>query len=290
MEVVMKTFRTIVMVAAFALAAAACGGVGDGGAGGGSDESIDHPTGPDEVVLRVALEGGFVPVEVNLARIPGWTLYGDGTVIVEGPQIEIYPPPALPNLLASRISEEGIQAILRAARDAGLMDGDASYDYPCITDVPTTVFTTSAGGATSVVSAYAIDASGMCPDVDEDARAALRDFVMELGNLASWLPEGAVGAEEPYVPSELRLYVSEYQPDPNLPQETVEWPLETPMTSPDKPGDRTTEDLSCFVLTGSDVDVLLPGLRQANTLTPWQSEGVDHRLIVRPLLPDEHGC
>ncbi len=290
----MMRFRYLATAGALALALAACGGLneaadGDGGAGG---TGISHPAGPDDLVLRVAYEGGFVPVEYALKRVPGWSLYGDGTVIVEGPTIEIYPAPALPNLIRFRLSEDGVQAVLQAARDAGLMDGDASYDYPCITDVPTTVFTTTADGRTSVVSAYALgDAdAGSCPGVDASARAALFAFQGKLGDLASWLPAGSIGAEEPYVADEVRIHVFPYTGRPDLPQEPIDWPLATGL---DAFGDETSNDAGvsrCGAVSGSDLETLRPLMGGANEITPWVSDGAEHRLVLRPLLPDEHGC
>ena len=56
--------------------------------------------------------GGFVAPSYSLKPVPAFSLYGDGRLIIEGPQIEIYPGPALPNLLVTRISEDGVQAIL----------------------------------------------------------------------------------------------------------------------------------------------------------------------------------
>lgn len=301
----MRRHRTIAMAGVMALALAACGGLrddGTGGGGGGSSgttggsgatggEPIEHPTGAHEVVLRWEYRDGFVPYEYLLKRLPSWTLYGDGRLIVEGPTIEIYPAPALPNVLVRHLSEDGVQAILRAAEDAGLMDGDASYDYRCITDAPTTVFTTDAGGTTSVVSAYALGdgTEGNCPDVDVEARRALADFRDRLGDLG-WLPEGSVGEEEPYVADEVRIYVMPYQGQPDLPQEPVAWPLETPLDRLGKPVEGGFQDMRCGVVSGDDLETLLPLMQAANDLTPWTSEGREYRLILRPLLPDEHGC
>ena len=59
------------------------------------DRGIEHPTGSDQVVLRVADEGGFVPVDYMLSSMPSFSLYGDGTLITPGAQIDIYPGPAL---------------------------------------------------------------------------------------------------------------------------------------------------------------------------------------------------
>ncbi|HJS25657.1 MAG TPA: hypothetical protein VJ913_00840, partial [Actinomycetota bacterium] len=211
------------------------GGSTGGGTGGTGSTGMEHPTGADEVVLRVEYTGGFVPVDHTLRSIPSWTLYGDGTLVMQAPQIEIYPPPALPGLTATPISEDGVQSILEAARDAGLMDGDASYGSDCIADAATTVFTTNVNGSTSVVSAYALDVgepAGTCgAEGEADERAALADFQMLLGDLSSWLPEGSVGQEKPLDPTELRVYSHPYRGEPDPPQEEIAWPLSEPLGS-----------------------------------------------------------
>src|SRR5262245_18411153 len=58
---------------------------------------IEHPTGTDELVLRVEVTGRCVPPQVTLSELPQFSLYGDGRVITTGPVIQIYPAPALPN-------------------------------------------------------------------------------------------------------------------------------------------------------------------------------------------------
>lgn len=282
-----------IVVGAFVLTA--CGRLtGTGGGTGGTGSTgpgIDHPTGSTELVVRVELEGGFVPIEYTLTRVPSWSLYGDGRVIVEGPQIEIYPGPALPNLLTFRITEEAVQAILEAAREAGLMHGDARYPQPCVADAPTTVFTVTAEGRTSVVSAEALDLGpSSCPGVDEEARGKLRTFWAKLTDLASWLPEGQVGPEEPYVASEIRVFVGPYRSEPDLAQEPVTWPLEAPLARFGEPFEKAGERMRCGVVSGAGLETLRPLFERANELTPWQSGGERYRLLLRPLLPDEHGC
>jgi hypothetical protein len=284
--------RIVGATLALGLFAAACG-ESEGGGGGGTGNPIEHPTGADDLVLRWEYTGGFVPYEFNLSRIPEWSLYGDGRLIVQGPMIEIYPPPTPPSLLVTRLSEDGVQAILAAARDAGLMDGDATYDYPCIADAATTVFTTNADGRTSVVSAYALgDAmGGSCPDVDDEARQELADFQGKLGDLGSWLPQGSVGVEEPFTYEEMRIYAQPYQGEPELPQEPVAWPLAVGLDAfgeAAEPG--AIQDIRCGVVSGTDLDAVLQTAEGTNELTPWTSDGAEHRLILRPLLPDERGC
>ncbi len=265
----------------------------DGGGGGANGDAIEHPTGADELVLRWEYTGGLVPFEYNLSRIPNWSLYGDGRLIVPGPMIEIYPPPTPPNLIVTRLSEDGVQAILAAADDAGLLDGDATYDYPCNADAATTVFTTNAAGRTSVVSAYALgDAmGGSCPDVDDEARQALADFQAKLGDLESWLPAGSIGPEEPFDYQEMRIYVQPYQGEPEMPQQPVAWPLDPGLDAFGEAADTGgISDVRCGVVSGADLQTLLRTAEGTNQLTPWTSDGSEYRLILRPLLPDEHGC
>jgi len=296
----MRVGRIGVAIAAVAVLASACGGVanddpGSGGTTGATGATgIEHPTGADQLILRMAYQGGFVPYEYTLGSTPFWSLFGDGTLIVPGPQIEIYPGPALPNLTATQLSEDGIQAILQAARDAGLLDGDADYGDQCIADAATTVFTTTADGTTSVVSAYALDVgepAGTCgSDKDADARGKLAAFQAKLTDLRSWLPDGSVGSERPFDPAEMRVYVLPYQGDPELPQDPIEWPLEPPLDAFGEPIPNAPADTRCGVVTGEDLATLLAAARDANALTPWTSDGSHHQLIFRPLLPDERTC
>jgi hypothetical protein len=289
----MRTRTLPIALLTMALLAGACGRFNDDpGPGGGG---IDHPTGADQLVLRVSTGGGFVTLEYNLRSIAGISIYGDGRMIVEGPMIEIYPGPALPNLQVTHLSEDAIQAILQEARTAGLLGEDASYDYPCVADLPTTTFTVSAEGTTHTVSAYALgftegaEASADCPGVDAEARAKLYDFQVKLGDLRSWLPAGSIGQAEPFEPSEMRIYVQPYRGDPGLTQPQADWPLaRTLETFGD--ADPNFADIRCGVIGGDDLRMLMPEARSANELTPWASEGGEFSLIFRPLLPDEHTC
>lgn len=318
---------TIAALSALAVLAAGCGRLNDSGPGAGGSGSggsgttgaISHPTGADELVLRVEYQGGFVPYEYTLSSLPMWSLFGDGTLITQGPQIEIYPPPAIPNLLSTRITEDGMQAILEAAQAAGLMDGDKDYGDQCIADAATTVFTTNANGSTSVVSAYALDVgvvggsgatgssggsstgasggtgssggpAGTCGSAEEaKARAALAAFQAELGDLKSWLPAGSVGEETPFEPTEMRVYALPYQRDPELPQTAIDWPLDTPLSAFGDPLENDPQS-RCGVVTGDEFDQVYVAAQSANQLTPWVSDGTKYRLILRPLLPDERTC
>ncbi len=273
-------------LALVAFAVAACGE---------GREAIEHPQGSDELVLRAAVGGGLVPPEYVLRELPGFSLYGDRRLVVRGPELEIYPGAALPNLTQRQVSEDGVQALLAAAGDAGLLGPDRHYDFPGIADAGTTTFTVVADGERHVVSAYALglEAPGQ-PGISEEeneARAALLEFSTKLSDLQAWLPEGSLGPEEPYAFDELRVYVRPYtaSPEPELVQAEQPWPLATPLATFGQPVE-ILPDARCAVVAGEELATLLPAAREANELTPWTSEGARYLLLFRPLLPDEHGC
>ena len=87
------------------------------------------PPAPITSSSRSRIEGGFVPVEWTYTNFPFYSLYGDGTLIVPGAQIEIYPGPALPAISSRQVDEAGIQAILEKAI-AAVEDIPADLERP----------------------------------------------------------------------------------------------------------------------------------------------------------------
>lgn len=57
---------------------------------------IAHPSEHDALVLRIETSGGLLPPFALVTELPELSVYGDGTVIVLGPQILIYPPRHFP--------------------------------------------------------------------------------------------------------------------------------------------------------------------------------------------------
>ncbi len=288
----MKARTLIPPLLAVTLLAGACGRLnGTGGTGSGDGGAIAHPTGSDQLVLRMDVGGGFVAPLYSLRQIPSFSLYGDGRLVTEGPQIEIYPGPALPNLLVQPISEAGVQAILNAAKTAGLFGPDHHYDTMGVADAPTTTFTLNADGSTHVISAYALAEGPGNAGPDEAALATLAAFAAKLGDLSSWLPKGSVGEQTSFEPSGLRVYVQDYsQAGGGAMQEaTVDWPLAQPLASF---GDsaQNLQGTTCGAVTGSDFSALYLLAQKANEITPWRSGDTRYLLLFRPLLPDEKGC
>jgi hypothetical protein len=264
--------------------------------------AIEHPTGANDLVLRVEVTGGFVPPQVTLSELPQFSLYGDGRAITTGPTIEIYPAPALPNLRQIRLTEAGIQEVLAAAKEAGLLDGDKTYFNNIVADAPTTVFTVVAGGKTTIVSAYALGI-GDDPNWTAEERAALaklQEFAASVLDVKTWIDPANFASEEAYPIERLQIVaqpidLSQATPDSNDPtqnQPPLEWPLSTPLTEATPTTDLfgSAQNFRCGVIAGEDAATLVAAAQQANALTPWVSEGTSYLVSFRPLLPDETGC
>ncbi|MET1011344.1 MAG: hypothetical protein ABWY83_03105 [Actinomycetota bacterium] len=261
----------------------------DPGVGG-----IDHSTAPDEVLVRISNEGGFVPVEWTYTNFPFYSLYGDGTLILPGAQIEIYPGPALPAISSRLVDEAGIQAILEQAI-AVIRDIPADLNdlgFMGIADASTTVITVSAGGVDRTIRAYALSELTERPDGmaerEYQARLSLQELVATLTGPTEWLPEGSLGPEGEYEASAARVYVGDHRAVEDLKQDPMPWPLSTGLADfgdPIPPG-----EMRCGVVEGEGWDTVRESATSANQLTPWTDAGDRYSILFRPLLPDERGC
>jgi hypothetical protein len=258
-----------------------------------------HPTGADELVLRIAVGGGFVPVEVHLTEMPQFSVYGDGRVVFLGPQIEIYPPPALPNLRVVRLTEDGLQQLLAEANDAGLIGRSRQYRNDQVADAPTTVITVNANGQTTVVAAYAlgIGENPNATEQEQDELDAIKSFVERMIDLDAWLPESAIAEpEDAYQVDRLQVVAttdtaSLGEGDGLTPAPPADWPLATPLGAFGDPYEGfVIADAVCGEVSGDDLATLLPVLENAGSFAPWQSDGQTYVVLFRPLLPDESPC
>jgi hypothetical protein len=231
--------------------------------------------------------------------LPVVSAFGDGTVIVPGPQIMIYPGPTLPNLQRATITPAGMQILLAAARDAGLLGPDAHYDLGGIMDASTAEFTLNADGRVHRVSAYALmEGDGrpaeLPPGTDPavaDARARLSLFQGQLGSLDALL-DTEIGAWSAYQPESVQLLVSAGAPDDGqgLVQPPIAWPLDVGLAAFGDTLPTLMEGQRCGVASGVDLETLRSLLEQANTLTPWTDGDASFGIAARPLLPAEDGC
>jgi hypothetical protein len=277
-----------------ALAVTACARITGGR---GEDGRIEHPRGSEELVLQVHSGGGFVPLTWHLRELPLFSLYGDGRVITQGPQIAIYPPPALPALVERRVSHAGIQAVLRAAREAGLQGPDRRFEVLEVTDLPTTTFTVVTDGQTHQTAVYGL---GELPEFEpvgeREARRMLFEFQSDLLDLESWLPQGSVSPDRPYEYDRLRVFVvptteggGDGGGDDEVKPSRKEWPLPAPLSAFGEPMPNTP-DVRCGVVEGASLKEVLAAAGEANVDTLWRSGGDVSLIAFRPLLPGEPPC
>jgi hypothetical protein len=251
--------------------------------------AIAHPTGPTAVVIRVRSGGGFVRPQANLRTLPSFTLYGDGSVIVPGAQIQIFPAPALAPLVRSRLGERQVQGLLRRARQAGLLAG-GRIDYGGmgavgVTDMPTTTVVINAGGRHLARSAYALqaDVHGPITRAQRCARRALADFV-------AGLPAGH--ERELHTPEALAVYIAPFRGEPQTGAAPVVWPLARDLATAGRP---LSSGLAyrCLVVRGAAARKLIARLRTADEQSQWiarPSASRTFEVVVRPLLPGQRGC
>jgi hypothetical protein len=267
------------------------GGTPSGGTpGGGTDADAGAP------LLQIEISGGFVMWGYDFSRVPELTVYADGRAIVQGPQITIYPGPALPNLQVEQLSEADLDALIDAARDAGLLAEPPVYGQPPIADAPSTFVRLTVDGQTyehaanalglvdgeSTMGEGAVGAgdSGMTDDEVAD-RAALAAFVVRANELV-----GATGNGEAY---EITGFGVMAEPAPEgsgttadgIDVQVLPWPVE---------GVALADAAECVAVDGDEAAALVATLADANALTMFEQDGVTYTVWFRPLLPHESGC
>lgn len=272
------------------------------GIGAGTDDgSIQHPAG-EELVLRVEHVGGFGPVELLFTGLPGFTLLGDGRVITPGAQIDIFPGPALPAVQVRRLTEQGMQAVLRMVAQSGQFAADAEWRGAAnfVADAGDTVFTLRAEGREVTVTVHALgaflpdDAPQGIGEAELAAHQALGALLTRLTSLESELPASAwadASAQE-YVADRLRLLVRNADQDPpddsGIPQPEVEWPMDGDPGSFGEPA--SLAGYRCGVAEGEEAEAWYEVLAGSNQLTRFIAGGHRFQVLPRPLLPDEEAA
>jgi hypothetical protein len=264
---------------------------------GGSTGPIDHPSG-DDLVLRVEFGGGQIR-DWYLTGFPPFTLTGDGRVIVPGAQIDIFPSPALPAVNVRKLSEEGIQAILKEVARTGLFSKDQNFQAAqnFVADAGDTIFILHAGGKDVTVKVYGLgtfDPPGNYHGVSKEELAANRTLSLlsqQLGNLDAMLPATSWVDKDwqPYQAEALRLLVRNADADPpdesGIGNALVDWPGDS---DPATFGDPTSDGSQrCGVVSGKDADDWYAALRSANGLTRFVKGDHRYQVTVRFQLPDE---
>jgi hypothetical protein len=242
-------------------------------------DGIEHPTGAHDVVLRISYEGGFVPIDYAFLNLPSLLVTGDGREIEQGPQIEIYPGPLLPNMQERTISEAGIQALLRLAEEHDLLREIDYEDETSIADAPYTVVTISANGETFEHEAYALGLGGDGTESDE-ARANLASFVEQASDVVTAAGADTLGPQAEFEATsyQLRATVADetaVEEEPTL----VDWPADAPI--------RLADASECATVPAESFRALFA---DATQLTWFVEDGVTYQLVVKPQLPGVPTC
>lgn len=237
--------------------------------------AIVHPMGPDDVVLQLAWEGGFVPEDYYFTRLPRLVITGDGSVYVQGAQIEIYPGPLLPPVLVGTITEPELQALLVSARDGGLFR-NLTYKQPDngVADAPNTVLVINANGETYTHNAYALGIGGEETDPD---RLNFAEYVELLEPVTAGVPQS-----EPFVATRFAVrarVADETAPTDGITPNEIEWPSAA--------GVSLASASQCAVVEASAIGDLFA---QATQITRFVENDIKYVLLVRPMLPGDPGC
>ena len=286
--------QPLVLFAFLAVFAVAC--TGTGGPSGSPSASATpgasatpapspSPVGnADVAVIRIEQTPGMLPPWESMRWYPYVALYGDGRLIVQGPQIDIYPGPALPNLQVTHFSQAAVEQALAWAAEAGLRGEDRLLGTP-ILDAGALVFT--------IVSPQGTHRTSIMGDEGNDEQiAAAREFQDVVTSLATWLPEDVASESAPFQFDRMR--VISFPADPDSLRDpafasVVDWPLDTDLATLGVSWSEPAQ-YRCAEISGEDLAVALPVFAAANQLTLYESAGVTYQLYLHPLLPDDEAC
>jgi hypothetical protein len=249
---------------------------------------ISHPTGANDIVLRMASGGGHMMFGVDLIAVPQFTLYGDGRVIFQQVDTRGAPFGALPNLplVVGQLDEQAVQALLLYALDTGRLAGaKANYDHPGIADAGTTIFNLNANGEEKVVSVYALF-EGVDPTAPDPVdRAGMAQLQTLLTNFETEAAESLtdVGVYEPEL---YRVTLLEGFGEPT--SEPMEWPWDDLTMDDFATGD---EPGAIGLLTAEQVSQIME-VPNGGQFGIWleDPDGTVLQAAVRPLLPDEQAA
>ena len=251
---------------------------------------IAHPTGSTDLVLRMEMGGGFVPIGFIVSQAPTFSLYGDGTVIYRSPQGPEASPLASPfaevirssAFRTGKLADQEVQDVLAFALDTGgLRDAAANYDPGNIADASSTIFTINAGGIKKTVTIVALE-MGSWPA----SNAAIPRFV----RLADRLDALDVWGKLPgtYSPIRYRTVLSDF--GVGEPAVVRDWPWAAHKPADwTLPTDQARPPFPTLVMTPADL--ALTGVPNPDggfqNLMLRGPDGKVYAFAIRPLLPDE---
>jgi hypothetical protein len=240
---------------------------------------------PSSVVLSIVSEGGFVPVERALGRLPTMVVYEDGTIVQPGPVPEIYPGSLLKPLEAGQLAESELAPLLEQIRKARVFGSDIDFGFPGVTDLDSTTIEVVLDGEQRLATAYALyeefaDDPALTPS-QADARAELMSIVSAAFAAAASVTEWT----EPGVSDIVVWALPYFAPQDIDPGPEIDWPLATDAISVDPGLER-----GCVELAGADANLVLEAARPATQLSPWRIGAERYTLVIRPRLLQQDRC
>ena len=239
------------------------------------------PFDPSARILEVRLEGGLVPPETILSRMPMYTLFGDGRLVYEGPYPAIWPGPLLPALVQVDVGDEGLASVLADLNAVGLPRMVELYNYDAISQVadgPNTVVTYFDDAGEHVFSVYALRIA----DQKDPRVLLLADLVNRLDQLAAQAPSTG-----PFQIERLQVLAASQGAFPDHDLAVIQpWPLSM---TPDEMKELDFAVL-CVVIAVPEEPATFRAFQDAHQLTFFEYDEVPYRFTVRPLLTGESGC
>ena len=274
----------------------------------GSPEATPSPETEPQLLIRLhtitSQQAGF-----SLVSMPEFSLFDDGSIYSLGPQLAVFPPPALPNLTLTRISQEGVQALMAAAAGGGLDQPREISASIQLADAPTTLVTFFDGAKLVTSSATGLMILTKRPaDWDEptwEEFLALREVVSQLIGWQTTVDAARIIAPERSIdPDRVELMVFRATNPfaiateiPQIEQEPLEWPLAktlAELAGPDDVVEGIPSD-ACHELSGAELKMVIDVAQAGNMMSPWIEAGVEgdpelFGVLMRPLLPDQSAC
>lgn len=279
--------RISLLLLALALVSAACGD-SDDGAGAtttstttttSAPTTTTPPDGNAELVLQITDEGGFVPVEYNLTRLPRYSVYSDGSLYYQGPVVAIYPGPLLPNIQVGRMTADDYADVIAQIERLGLPGIDEEINDNAgagVADASTVIATYFDDAGTHRYGVYALGMGDMSdPKVEE-----LSNLVLLLDQIAADVPT------EAYEPTAFKVWVS------NTPFIDPQLGVEEPWAFDFDPTSVTIESFGfgCTEIEGAAAAAALETFAAAHAQTFWVHEGSAWTVLPVPILPGAEGC
>ncbi len=114
--------------------------------GGENGVDLTYSTNPQDVVIQVESGGGPPPLWEDY--MPGYRLFGDGTVIMQDPNTN------KGLMVQGKLSAEDMHKLLQQIKDTGFFDLDADYGDETVYDGSYTIITVKVASGTQQVLVY----------------------------------------------------------------------------------------------------------------------------------------